>query len=122
VQRRSWIERIQHIIDSISKIQQYAESMSQQQFEATNMAIDAVIMNFEISGEAVRYIPAEAQERYPDVSWAKLRAMRNIVIHEYQAVDLDVIWSTVRHDLPSLLPQLRHVLHTEESTGSSRDE
>lgn len=39
------------------------------------MAIDAVIRNFEIIGEAVRYVPADAQERYPDVPWSKMRAM-----------------------------------------------
>ncbi len=119
MQHRRWIERIQHIIESIDKIQQYTEGMNQQEFEATSIAVDAVIRNFEIIGEAVRYIPDDAQHRYPNVPWAKMRAMRNIVIHEYQAVDPEVVWSTVRYDLPPLLPHLRQMLRSENPTRIS---
>ncbi len=55
------------------------------EFQADQKSIDAVLRNLEIIGEVARYVPREIIKRYPDLPWEEMRAMRNIVIHEYFA-------------------------------------
>jgi uncharacterized protein with HEPN domain len=83
-------------------------------FENDDKSIDAVLRNLEIIGEAARHIPREVRERFPDIPWAEMQTMRNIVIHEYHGVNLRIIWQTVERDLPLLEPQLRKILDTEK--------
>ena len=65
--------------------------MTQSEFQADQKTIDAVLRNLEIIGEAVRLIPEKITKQYPDIPWDKMRAMRNIVIHEYFGVNLNII-------------------------------
>jgi len=70
----------------------------------------ALLKCVEIIGEAVNKIqrnaPALLQEA-PEIPWEQMRGMRNVVIHEYFYVDLQVVWTTVRNDFPLLLDQIR---------------
>lgn len=70
--------------------------------------------NLEIIGEAARLVPEEVTNRSSRVPWADMRAMRNVVAHEYDRVNLLTIWGTVQNDLPPLAPLLQQVLEMEE--------
>ena len=63
---------------------------------------DAVIRNLEIIGEAVRHVPAHAQDAAPTVPWDLMRRMRNILAHDYERVSLKVVRDTIAVDLPPL--------------------
>jgi uncharacterized protein with HEPN domain len=67
------------------------------------------VRNIEIIGEAASRIQKSGPEftvRHPEVPWTQMRAMRNLVIHEYFSLDLKIIWSTIKNDLPSLKRQI----------------
>jgi uncharacterized protein with HEPN domain len=49
-------------------------------------------------------------KQYPELPWAQMRAMRNIAIHQYFFVDLEVVWTTVRDDFPKLRQQIDALL------------
>ncbi len=66
----------------------------------------AVIREFEIIGEAVGKLPQSLKERRSDVEWQDIRDFRNLLIHEYFGVDLEIIWKTVKEDLPDLKKRL----------------
>ncbi|MFH1733126.1 MAG: HepT-like ribonuclease domain-containing protein [bacterium] len=68
--------------------------------------IDAVIMKLAVIGEAVKYIPASVQDSYPDIPWRKMQGLRNVLIHEYDRISLDVIWYVIQSDLPPLISPL----------------
>ena len=70
--------------------------------------------NLEIIGEATPLVPEEVTNRNSCVPWADMRAMRNVVAHEYDRVNLLTIWGTVQNDLPPLAPLLQQVLEMEE--------
>ena len=53
---------------------------------------DAVIRRIEVIGEAVKNIPAELKEKYPDIPWKRIAGMRDILIHGYFSVDLNLTW------------------------------
>lgn len=109
---RDWRFRVEDIIRAIEKTGSYAGGADYEAFTNNTMAVDAVIRNLEVIGEAARNIPAEIAARHPEIGWPEMRAIRNILIHEYFGVDLSIVWQTVKHDLPPLLPKLRALLQT----------
>jgi len=110
---RDWRFRVEDIISAIEKIFAFTKDADFDAFVANEMAVDAVIRNLEIIGEAARHIPAEIEAKYPDIGWVEMRAIRNILIHEYFGVDVAIIWHTVQTDLSPLLPNLRNILGNE---------
>jgi hypothetical protein len=61
-------------------------------------------------GESVRWIPDVVLSAHPAVPWRTMRGVRNVVAHEYFGVDDEILWQTVRGDLPPLVPLLEDVL------------
>jgi uncharacterized protein with HEPN domain len=107
---RSWTFRIDHILEAIDKIQRYTAGMTLDQFVANELVVDAVIRNFLVIGEATRNVPAEIQKAYPAMPWAQMQGMRNILVHAYEMVKVDIIWNTIQTDLPPLITPLRNIL------------
>jgi len=110
---REWQFRIQDILDCIEKISRYTEDMAYDQFVADDKTVDAVVRNLEIIGEAASHVPDEILERYWKLPWSKMRGMRNILAHDYAGVDLQIVWTTAKEDLPLLAPDLQGVLESE---------
>jgi uncharacterized protein with HEPN domain len=66
----------------------------------------ALVRLLEIVGEAASGISADARSKLPGIPWAEIVGLRNRLIHGYDSVDLDVIWSIVEQDLPELVREL----------------
>ena len=111
---RRWRFRLRHIIEAAEKVRYYVESMSLEEFLADSRTSDAVLRNLEIIGEAARLVPEEVTSQYSQVPWADMRALRNVVAHEYDRVDLGTIWDAIHNDLPPLALLLQQVLEMEE--------
>jgi uncharacterized protein with HEPN domain len=69
----------------------------------------AAVRLLEILGEAARRVPPEVQQSHPDIPWSQIIRMRNRLIHGYDRVDLDIVWSVVAADLPPLLARLEAI-------------
>ncbi len=61
-------------------------------------------------GEAARSLLPDIQDVYPDLPWEEMRAMRNLVVHEYFRVNLRIAWTTIAEDLPPLIEQVRELI------------
>jgi uncharacterized protein with HEPN domain len=103
-----------HIAEAITRATGYVQPLQGiEEFENNPQVQDAVVRNIEIIGEAVSHINRVARDfitQHPELPWAQMRAMRNIVIHQYFAVDLKVLWTTVTQDLPRLKQQIDQLL------------
>ena len=97
---------ISHILDCIEKVEQYLKGRSKEDFLNSSQLQDAVVRRVEIIGEAATHIPEGIQEEYPKVKWKEAQGMRNILIHEYFGVDLDLTWEVTKKDLPRLKEQM----------------
>ena len=102
-----------HILRAISRIDHYTEDLTQVAFLENEQVQDAVIRNIEIIGEAAKNIekhhPGFA-ERHSHVPWGDMYLMRNRVSHGYFTVDLEIVWKTIRNDLPGLAEKVAALL------------
>ena len=73
-----------------------------------SMAYDALLRNLAVIGEAVRSLPSETREAMPDIAWASIAGLRNIVVHEYFRVNPDLILDIVSHELVDLARAIRN--------------
>lgn len=99
-----------HILQAIERITRYTADLDEGGFLRNEMAQDAVIRNIEIIGEASNNILRVAPEfaaQHDDIPWLVMHTMRNRVSHGYDKVDLEIVWRTVRRDLPTLYRQVQ---------------
>jgi len=88
---------VEDIKEAINKIEKYTGNLTFTEFRKNDLVIDAVIRNLEIIGEATKRIPNHVKEKAPDIEWKKIAGLRDILIHEYFAVDLEIIWDVIRN-------------------------
>jgi uncharacterized protein with HEPN domain len=98
------------MLESIQVIQDYTSGMDYDTFIADRRTVDAVIRNLNIIGEAATHVPDEITEQYPEIPWAEMRGMRNIVVHVYFGVNLRIVWDTLQVNLPPLVTLLKRLL------------
>jgi uncharacterized protein with HEPN domain len=110
---RNWKIRVTDILESIEHITAYTADITLSEFQTDQKTIDSVLRNLEIIGEATRHIPSNIIKKYSDLPWNEMRAMRNIVIHEYFGVNLNIIWHTTQVNLPSIVDGLKEILVNE---------
>ncbi len=113
--RRQWRERVNDILEAIARIERYTREFDEASFLADERTVDAVIRNISLIGEAATHIPPQLQTAHPGVPWELMRGMRNVLIHEYFDIGLDILWVTIQDDLPALKVRLRTLLENEKS-------
>lgn len=101
---------LQDMLESLEKIERYTAGLTFERFAQDDRTVDAVVCNLEVIGEAARQIPSEVRERYPEVPWRRVIGLRNVVVHEYFAVDVEIVWTVVRQSLPELKEALRRMM------------
>lgn len=111
------LDYLDHILESISRIEAYTAGLDKESFLATTLVQDAVIRNFEIIGEASRRIERlnpEFVASNPKIPFAY--DMRNVLAHAYHKVELEIIWKTVQTDLLSFKEQIHLARQKVESS------
>ena len=92
----------------------FTVGIDKENFFSDNKTQTAVIRCLEVMGEAVKRLSADVQNAYPDIPWSKMAKMRDVLIHAYDRVNLDIIWNTVHDDIPVLISALESIVPPEE--------
>lgn len=95
-----------HIIESIELIEEYVKNKTEVDFFSSRQLQDSVIRRLEIIGEAAKNLPSEIKEKNPDIPWKKMAGLRDVLIHEYFGVDLELTWQIIQNDIPVLKRQI----------------
>ena len=109
---------LQDIIDAMDKAEAFIGSMDFHAFRKDDKTIFAVIRSLEIIGEAAKKIPFPIRRRYVAIPWKNLTGMRDKLIHDYSGISVDILWQTVKNDIPAVRPEIARVLEwvsTEEN-------
>ena len=101
--------RLLDIIEAIERIEQYA-SQGYAAFNNQELIQIWVVHHLQIIGEAAGNLSDSFRQQHPEIPWAQIFAMRNILVHEYFGVDLNEIWQVVERDLPALKLQIQSLL------------
>ncbi len=100
---------IEHILDCIRKIKEFSEGLSFKEFSGNELVQDAIIRNIEIIGEASKKISSDTKQIYFEISWKEIAGMRDKLIHDYLGVDVEVVWRTIKEDIPILERQIKEI-------------
>ncbi len=101
---------LQDMLEAVQKIEKYTKGMSFHQFEKSDLVIDGVIRNLEVIGEASKQIPADIKKEFKDIEWKKISGLRDILIHAYFGVDIQIIWDITQNNVPLLKKNLQTYL------------
>ena len=91
---------INDIWESVKDIENFVKGFSFKDFIGDKKTVNAVIRCLEVIGEAAKKIPGKIRKKYPDVPWKEMARMRDKLIHEYHGVDLEIVWTVVKEELP----------------------
>ena len=98
------------ILNAARSIRRFVDGVTKDEFLGNEEKYEAVNRKFEIIGEAASRLSPEARQQFPDIPWKLATAMRNILVHDYDDVNLHVVWNTAQNDLPTLIASLETYL------------
>jgi len=102
--------RLQHILDAINEVEIYLENVAFEQFLQNSEKRFATIKQIEIIGEACNALSDDLKVQYTAIPWKSIIGFRNISIHEYFGVNLQLVWEIAKNDLPSLKQEMKAML------------
>ncbi len=111
---RTWQQRFDDILACARNIREYTQGMSLEAFLDDPRTIRAVAFEFTTIGEAASAVPAETQDRFPEVPWGKMKGIRNVLVHEYFRLDEEILWTASQDDIPPLIVALEEILRTSD--------
>ena len=97
------------IQEAINNIGVFTKDISKPNFLKNKLVQSAVIRQIEIIGEATKNVPTTFRNKYPNIEWKKIAGMRDVIIHAYFQVNLELVWKVIKDDLPKLKKQIETI-------------
>lgn len=110
---------IKHVLESIRLIESFSKPLTKEKLAKNELRQSAILRELEVVGEAVKNLPEEFTNKYPNVEWKKIAGLRDKLIHHYFGVDLNIVWEVIEKDLPSLKKKLEEILSKEEQKNNN---
>jgi len=100
------------IVAAIESIEEFIAGMDFEDFERDDKTASAVMRKLEIIGEAVKPVPEEIRQAYPQVPWKEMAGMRDKLIHFYFGVDYSLVWKAITERVPEVKWELQKILQS----------
>jgi uncharacterized protein with HEPN domain len=96
-------ESLIDIANAIKRALRYTNNISRSELEANDEKLSAVLYQITIIGEATKRLSQSLRQQHPEIPWREMAGMRDVIVHEYDQLDFDIIWDVVQNKLPKLL-------------------
>lgn len=103
---------LEDIIEQINLIENSTAGVRKNEFLKNKDLQDATVRRLEVIGEATKNIPESIREKYPEIEWKKIAGIRDIIIHAYFELDLDLIWGVIQNKLSDLKKKIEIILES----------
>ncbi len=107
---RDYRVALEDMAGSLARVRTLTSGMTYDEFTKELTIQEAVIRNLEIIGEASKSVPSTVRSGYPEIEWAKIAGLRDVLIHQYFGIDLEIIWEIIQIKLPDLDAQIKRIL------------
>ena len=94
--------RINSLLKHIDEVLEDTENTTVDDFKESRLLLKSTCFSLSQIGEQMGKLEELLLENYPDLPWKRARGMRNFIIHDYERIDIEQVYSTVKNDLPSL--------------------
>ncbi len=101
---------LKHILDAISDVENFSKNVTRAEFLGNKEKQYAVLRALEIMGEASKNLSEQLKGKHTEVPWRDVAGMRDKLIHGYFGVKLEMVWETIRNELPKIKKQIREIL------------
>lgn len=101
---------LEDVLEAIANVAEFVGTMTLDEFRSDKKTLHAVVRNLEVIGEAIKQVPTEVRELHPQIPWQRIAGLRDILIHHYFEIDIDIVWDIVQNKLPELKLQIETVL------------
>ena len=108
--RRDPLVAIHHIHDHGREALEMVRERSRTDLDSDRMFELALVRLMEVVGEASRRVPPNFRARYPDVPWRETTDLRNRLIHGYDQINFDRLWTIIHDELPGLVARMEEIL------------
>jgi uncharacterized protein with HEPN domain len=108
--RRDFRLYLEDIIEAAKAAREYVAGMGKDELAKDRRTTDAVVRNLEIVVEAAKKLPAQVKHDHPEVEWKKIAGLRDILVHDYFGIDMDIVWDVVQNKLPALAEHVQRIL------------
>jgi len=98
------------ILEAAQSTQEFIAGCSKSSFMTDKMCKSAVVHEIEIMGEATKQLSTEFRDSHKQIEWRSIAAMRDRLIHGYNLIDYEIVWSTVMDDIPEIIAHLRRLI------------
>ncbi len=104
---------IQHILDMIGRIES-ATGEGKVAFLASELHQDAVLRNLHTMTETTQRLSGDLKQAHPHVEWKMLAAFRNVLVHDYLGIDLELVWTVITRDIPEFKKKIAKIIEEVE--------
>jgi len=108
--QRDYRAYLEDILEAAGAAREFVAGMGKDELAKDRRTRDAVVRNLEIIGEAAKKLPAQTRRDHPEVEWKKIAGLRDILVHDYFGIDMDIVWDIVQNKLPVLVEQVQRIL------------
>lgn len=98
-----------HIMECIQKIERFSQD-GKERFLEDELICYAVLWNFEVIGEAAKQLDDSYRSSHPEIPWRSIAGLRDVLIHQYEGIDLEKVWAIVEKDLSGLKQSIAALL------------